>query len=129
MMRVGLGYDLHQFADGRRLMLGGVEVPYVRGLTGHSDADVVLHSICDALLGAVGKGDIGEHFPNTEEGFRDIPSSNLLQEVVSIVKKERWKINNIDVMVVMQEPKLHLRIETGKWISVRGIKIMSMSMR
>ncbi|MBN1872391.1 MAG: 2-C-methyl-D-erythritol 2,4-cyclodiphosphate synthase [Candidatus Omnitrophica bacterium] len=106
MIRVGLGYDFHQFSEGRRLMLGGVEVPFVKGLSGHSDADVILHSICDALLGALGKGDIGEHFPNTDESFRDVPSSNLLKDVVSMVKKERWQINNIDVMVVMQEPKL-----------------------
>lgn len=106
MIRIGIGYDLHQFAEGRRLFLGGIEIPSLKGLKGHSDADVVLHSICDALLGAAGKGDIGEHFPNSDEIYRDISSKELLGDVREILKKEKWHINNIDVMVIIEEPKL-----------------------
>ncbi len=106
MIRVGIGYDFHQFADGRRLMLGGVEIPSVRGLQVHSDADVVLHAICDALLGAVGKGDIGEHFPDFDEKYRDVASGKLLKRVAEILKKDKWRINNIDVIVILEEPKL-----------------------
>ena len=106
MIRVGIGYDFHQFAQGRRLVLGGVEIPFVKGLEGHSDADVVLHSICDALLGAAGKGDIGEHFPDSDERYRNISSKELLKEVTRILKKENWRISNIDVVVILEEPKL-----------------------
>ena len=106
MMRIGIGYDFHQFAEGRRLMLGGIEIPALKGLKGHSDADVVLHSICDALLGAAGKGDIGEHFPDTNEEYRDISSRALLEKVVDILKKDNWRISNVDVMVIIEEPKL-----------------------
>ena len=106
MIRVGIGYDFHQFTEGKRLMLGGVEIPSVRGLKGHSDADVVLHSICDALLGAAGKGDIGEHFPDTDEEYRDISSKVLLKKVLQILKKNKWHINNVDVVVIIEEPKL-----------------------
>ena len=87
-------------------MLGGVEIPFLMGLKGHSDADVVLHSICDALLGAAGKGDIGEHFPDSEKEYEDISSSKLLKKVAQILKKDKWHINNIDVMVIIEEPKL-----------------------
>ena len=106
MIRVGIGYDFHQFANGRRLVLGGVEIPSVKGLQGHSDADVVLHSICDALLGAAGKGDIGEYFPDSEEKYRDIASRKLLKHVLGILKKEKWHIGNVDVMIILEEPKL-----------------------
>jgi 2-C-methyl-D-erythritol 2,4-cyclodiphosphate synthase len=106
MIRIGIGYDFHQFVEGRRLMLGGIEIPAVKGLKGHSDADVVLHSICDALLGAAGKGDIGEHFPDFDEKYRDISSKELLKKVVEILKADKWHINNVDVMVIIEEPKL-----------------------
>jgi len=106
MMRVGLGSDLHQFSDGRRLMLGGIEIPAVKGLKGHSDADVVLHSICDALLGAAGMGDIGGHFPDTDEKFRDISSKELLRAVMKLLKNDKWQVSNIDVMVMLEEPKI-----------------------
>jgi len=106
MIRAGLGYDLHRFQDGRRLILGGVEIPYIRGLEGHSDADVVLHSISDALLGACGMGDIGEHFPDDDAKYKDIDSSVLLTEVVNRIRKEGWTINNLDVMLILQEPQI-----------------------
>jgi 2-C-methyl-D-erythritol 2,4-cyclodiphosphate synthase len=106
MIRIGIGYDFHQFVEGKRLMLGGVELPSVKGLKGHSDADVVLHSICDALLGAAGKGDIGEYFPDCDEKYRDVPSSMFLEKVIQMLREEKWHINNIDVIVIIEEPKL-----------------------
>ena len=106
MQRIGMGYDVHRFARGRKLFLGGVEIPHELGLEGHSDADVLLHAICDALLGAVGKGDIGEHFPNTEEKYRDIPSLKLLAQVLELVKKCGYRISNIDSVVLAEAPNL-----------------------
>lgn len=106
MIRVGLGIDFHRFAPGRRLILGGVEVPYERGLTGHSDADVLSHAICDALLGAAGLGDIGQHFPDTDPKFKGISSLLLLREVGEMVRARNHRINNIDATIVAQEPRL-----------------------
>jgi 2-C-methyl-D-erythritol 2,4-cyclodiphosphate synthase len=105
--RTGIGYDVHRFAKGRRLMLGGVEVVHDRGLDGHSDADVVLHAVCDALLGAVGQGDIGEHFPPEDQKYKDIASSILLKEVNTIVTKAGFQVVNVDVAILAEEP--HLR--------------------
>lgn len=104
--RSGIGYDIHRFAAGRKLMLGGVEIPYARGLEGHSDADVLLHAICDALLGAAGKGDIGEHFPNTDPRYKDISSSVLLKRVNEVLLNEGYTITNVDAVVLAEEPKL-----------------------
>ncbi|MDD5680880.1 MAG: 2-C-methyl-D-erythritol 2,4-cyclodiphosphate synthase [Candidatus Omnitrophica bacterium] len=105
-MRIGIGYDFHRLADGRRLILGGVEIPGVKGLEGHSDADVVLHAICDALLGAAGKGDIGQHFPNHDDRYKDISSRELLKTVGALLSKDKWHISNVDVMVILEEPKI-----------------------
>lgn len=105
-LRVGHGYDVHRFAEGRKLVLGGVEIPFERGLLGHSDADVLVHSIMDAILGACGLGDIGKHFPDTDSTYKDISSLNLLSEVARIVKKEGFSIVNIDATLVMQRPKI-----------------------
>ena len=104
--RVGIGYDSHRFSEGRKLFLGGVEVPHKYGLLGHSDADVVLHALCDALLGALGKGDIGEHFPDTDPRYKDIDSKKLLEKVVALVKKEKFSVGNVDIVVLAQEPRL-----------------------
>lgn len=104
--RVGIGYDIHRMVEGRKLFLGGVEIPFVKGLLGHSDADVLLHAICDALLGALTKGDIGELFPNTDEAYRDINSLKLLKKVGAIVEEEGFKIKNIDCVVIADEPKI-----------------------
>ena len=104
--RIGLGYDIHRFAKGRKLFLGGIEIPHKKGLQGHSDADVVLHAICDALLGAMGKGDIGEHFPNTDPKYKNISSTVLLMKVLNILRKERYEIINIDVVVQAEQPKM-----------------------
>lgn len=104
--KVGLGYDVHRFAKGRKLYLGGLDIPYEMGLEGHSDADVLLHAICDAILGALGRGDIGEHFPDTNEQYRGISSLELLRKVYEFADKDGYSINNIDAIVVAQEPKL-----------------------
>ncbi|MCR4337003.1 MAG: 2-C-methyl-D-erythritol 2,4-cyclodiphosphate synthase [Candidatus Omnitrophica bacterium] len=106
MFRVGMGYDVHGFVAGRKLILGGVEIPHPLGLDGHSDADVLLHAICDALLGAVGQGDIGEHFPNTDEQYRNISSLKLLSQVRKIVEEAGYLINNVDAVILVQEPSL-----------------------
>ncbi|MBU4310167.1 2-C-methyl-D-erythritol 2,4-cyclodiphosphate synthase [bacterium] len=103
-MKVGMGYDVHKLVEGRRLILGGVEIPFGRGLLGHSDGDVLLHAICDALLGAAGKGDIGQHFPDTNPEYKDISSLILIEKVKGLTKE--YKINNIDSIIIAQEPKL-----------------------
>ncbi|MCA9407050.1 MAG: 2-C-methyl-D-erythritol 2,4-cyclodiphosphate synthase, partial [Candidatus Omnitrophica bacterium] len=105
--RIGIGYDIHRLVQGRKLILGGVEIPYEKGLEGHSDADVVLHAVCDALLGAVGKGDIGEHFPNTDKQYKDISSMILLEKVYKIIEDQGYQVNNVDVMIQAEEPKLY----------------------
>lgn len=102
-MRVGIGYDSHPFADGRRLVLGGVEIDYDRGLAGHSDADVVTHAICDALLGAAGLGDLGQHFPDDEERWRDASSLDLLRTVVGMIA---GRALNVDATVVAEAPAI-----------------------
>lgn len=104
--RVGLGYDIHRLVEGRRLFLGGIEIPYLKGLMGHSDADVLLHALCDALLGALSLGDIGELFPDTEAQYQGISSLELLKKVNSIVKEKGFLISNIDAVVVAGEPNL-----------------------
>jgi 2-C-methyl-D-erythritol 2,4-cyclodiphosphate synthase len=106
MTLTGIGYDSHRLAAGRRLVLGGVEIPYELGLEGHSDADVLAHAVTDALLGAAGLGDIGEHFPDTDERFRDADSMELLRSVVETVAAARLRIVNVDCTVVMEAPKL-----------------------
>ena len=105
-MRVGHGYDVHRFSEGRRLILGGVEVPFEKGLLGHSDADVLLHAICDALLGAAALGDIGKHFPDSDERYKGIDSRVLLREVCALLKSSGYKIINIDSTIVLQRPKV-----------------------
>jgi len=105
-MRVGVGYDVHRLVNGRRLVLGGVEIPFDKGLDGHSDADVLVHAIIDALLGATGLGDIGIHFPSSDPRYKDISSVSLLRQVVSLLGAEGWVVRNIDASVVAERPKL-----------------------
>lgn len=105
-MRIGNGYDVHKLVEGRKLILGGVEVPYERGLHGHSDADVLIHAIMDALLGACALGDIGKLFPDSDAGFKDISSILLLKKVAEVLKRENYTIINIDSIVAAQKPKL-----------------------
>lgn len=104
-MRVGLGYDVHKFQEGRKLVLGGVEIPYVKGLAGHSDADALIHALIDAILGAAGLGDIGEHFPDIDMAYKGIESSVLLSKVLDMIKG-KFAVNNIDCIIVAQQPKL-----------------------
>ena len=106
MTRFGMGYDVHRLVEGRRLILGGVDVPYEKGLLGHSDADVLLHAVSDALLGAAALGDIGTHFPDTDECFRGADSGKLLAEVARLVRAEGYAIGNVDATIVAQAPKL-----------------------
>ncbi len=106
MLRIGLGYDVHKLVKGRKLILGGVEIPFKKGLQGHSDADVLLHSICDAILGALAQGDIGKHFPDSDKKYKNISSLNLLSEVGKILKQKKAKIVNIDTTIVAEKPKL-----------------------
>lgn len=105
-MRVGMGYDVHRLVEGRKLILGGVEIPYEKGLLGHSDADVLLHAVMDALLGAVALGDIGKHFPDTDEKYRGISSMKLLEHVAGLLEEKHFVIENIDATVIAQRPKL-----------------------
>jgi 2-C-methyl-D-erythritol 2,4-cyclodiphosphate synthase len=106
MIRCGIGYDVHRLAKGRRLILGGVEIAHSRGLEGHSDADVLSHAIADALLGAIAAGDIGQHFPNTDESIRGISSIEILRHVTALLARNKAKAKNIDVTVIAEEPKI-----------------------
>ncbi len=105
-MRVGIGFDSHPLKEGRRLFLGGCEIPYPKGLFGHSDGDVVIHSIVDAILGALGKEDIGSLFPDTEERYKNISSIYFLKEMRKILEESRFQISNIDAIVICDEPKI-----------------------
>lgn len=105
-MKVGLGYDIHRLVKGRRLFLGGMEIPFEKGLLGHSDGDVILHAISDALLGAIGKGDIGEYFPNTEEKYKNITSRKILAKVFHMVKNDGFRVKNLDITLIAHEPKI-----------------------
>lgn len=106
MTRFGMGYDVHQLVEGRKLILGGVEIPYSRGLLGHSDADVLLHAIADALLGAAALGDIGRHFPDTDPAFAGISSLVLLAHVAKLLQEKGYTVGNVDATIVAQQPKL-----------------------
>lgn len=105
-MRIGQGFDVHKLVEGRRLIIGGVDIPYGRGLLGHSDADVLLHAICDALLGAAGLGDIGRHFADTDARFKDIDSRILLRETMHLVRAQGYRVGNLDATIIAQAPKM-----------------------
>lgn len=105
-MRIGTGYDVHRLTEGRKLVIGGVEIPYEKGLLGHSDADVLLHAVMDALLGALALGDIGKHFPDTDPAYEGCDSMELLKKVGAMIEEERYVISNIDSTVIAQKPKL-----------------------
>ncbi len=106
MQRVGIGYDVHQLAEARKCIIGGVDIPHDKGLLGHSDADVLLHALSDALLGAIGQGDIGKHFPDTDEAYKDADSVALLKRVWALVKQSGYQLGNADMVVIAQRPKL-----------------------
>lgn len=110
-MRIGIGYDVHKLTENRKLIIGGVEIPFEKGLLGHSDADVLLHAIADALFGAAALGDIGSHFPDTDEKYKGADSLKLLSETVKILKENGYKIGNIDSIIVAQAPKMRPHID------------------
>lgn len=110
-MRIGHGYDVHRLAEGRKLIIGGVEIPYEKGLLGHSDADVLLHAVMDALLGAAALGDIGKHFPDTDEKYKDADSLKLLRYVGKIIYNKGYRISNIDATIIAERPKMAPYIE------------------
>jgi 2-C-methyl-D-erythritol 2,4-cyclodiphosphate synthase len=109
--RIGLGVDFHQLTEGRQLWIGGVNIPHHKGALGHSDADVLLHAICDAMLGAAGLGDIGLHFPDTDAAYKNIDSKILLQQTMNLIRKEDYSVVNIDSTLCLQEPKIRPYVE------------------
>lgn len=111
MMRIGQGFDVHEFAGDRPLIIGGITIPYERGLIGHSDADVLLHTITDAALGAIGEGDIGRHFPDTDPDFKDADSAMLLEHIWKLVDARGYKLGNIDCTIIAQKPKMAPHID------------------
>lgn len=130
-MRVGHGYDVHAFAEGRKLILGGVDIPHSKGLMGHSDADVLTHAVCDALLGAAALGDIGAHFPDTDAAYKGADSLLLLKAVVKLLKDKGYRIENIDSTLIAQKPKLAPYIEQMRknLAAASGIELDSVSVK
>ncbi|MBB5265355.1 2-C-methyl-D-erythritol 2,4-cyclodiphosphate synthase [Catenibacillus scindens] len=122
-MRIGMGYDVHKLVEGRKLIIGGVDIPYEKGLLGHSDADVLLHAIMDALLGAAGLDDIGKHFPDTDERYRGVSSLKLLANVGHLLKENGFEIGNIDATVIAQRPKMRPYIDTMRQNVARVLEI------
>ena len=122
-MRIGQGYDVHRLVEGRKLIIGGVEIPYEKGLDGHSDADVLVHAVMDALLGAAALGDIGKLFPDTDEQFHDADSIGLLKEVQSILLAEGYTVSNIDATIVAQQPKMRPHIDQMRKNIARALHI------
>jgi|SRR5579884_2765880 len=105
-MKVGLGYDIHPMAAGRKLILGGVEVPHSQGLVGHSDADALVHAVCDALLGAMGEGDLGHHYPSSDARYKDMSSLKLLEDVAGMLTSKQYRLVNLDTVIIAQAPRL-----------------------
>ena len=124
-MRIGMGYDVHKLVEGRKLILGGVEIPYEKGLLGHSDADVLLHAIMDALLGAAALGDIGKHFPDTDPAYKGISSIRLLEHVADLLEEHQFLIENIDATIIAQRPKMRPYIDTTRENIAKALKIES----
>lgn len=110
--RIGHGYDVHKLEEGKKFVIGGIEIDHHKGAVGHSDADVVIHVICDALLGALSLGDIGKHFPDTDDKFKGIDSKILLQKVMKLIQEEKYQISNVDVTILLQKPKLRNYIDS-----------------
>ena len=123
-IRVGFGYDVHPLEEGKEFWLGGIKIPHTKGAVGHSDADVLIHALCDALLGASNLGDIGTHFPNTSEEFKEIDSKILLKKVVQMLKKEGYEIGNVDCTVILQSPKIASYIPEMKKSLASVLKIL-----
>lgn len=123
MIRCGIGYDVHRLAKGRKLILGGVEITHSHGLEGHSDADVLSHAIADALLGAIGAGDIGQHFPNTDESIRGMSSIDILKRVAALLTEVKARVVNVDATVITEEPKIALHIPAMRKIIAQAIAV------
>jgi 2-C-methyl-D-erythritol 2,4-cyclodiphosphate synthase len=123
MIHVGIGYDVHALMTGRKLILGGVDIPHTKGLEGHSDADVLMHAVCDAILGALGEGDIGHFFPNTDPRWRNAPSNVFLQEAHRQVVKRRGKLVNVDATIIAQNPKIFPHIDAMKANIAEALKV------
>ncbi|HXV10198.1 MAG TPA: 2-C-methyl-D-erythritol 2,4-cyclodiphosphate synthase [Burkholderiales bacterium] len=130
-MKIGQGFDAHALVAGRRLVIGGVQVPFEKGLAGHSDADVLIHAVCDALLGAAGLGDIGAHFPDTDPRYKDIDSRELLREVGRLLGRERQRVINVDATVIAQAPRLatHLPAMRANLASDIGISLDAVNIK
>lgn len=129
-MRIGIGYDSHRLTEDRKLILGGVEIPFKKGLIGHSDADVLCHAIIDSIIGALGLGDIGKHFPDTDNRWKDASSIELLSKTVELTKKNGFEISWIDTIVIIEKPKLALFIDRMKnSISKTGIPLNSINIK
>jgi 2-C-methyl-D-erythritol 2,4-cyclodiphosphate synthase len=131
MIRCGIGYDVHRLAPGRQLILGGVDIPHARGLTGHSDADVLSHAIADALLGAICAGDIGQHFPNTDESIRDMSSIEILKHVSQLLAEKKARAVHIDATIIAEAPKIapHISAMRKKIAAAIGISDSSISIK
>ncbi len=130
-MRIGMGYDVHRLVEGRRLIMGGVEIPYEKGLLGHSDADVLLHAIMDALLGAAALGDIGKHFPDSEPAYKGISSIELLKAVGALLEEHSFLIENIDATIIAQAPKMrpHIDAMRERIAAALGIEISQINVK
>ena len=129
-MRIGIGYDSHRLVEGRKLVIGGVEIPFEKGLKGHSDADVLCHSIIDAIIGALGSGDIGRHFPDTDKKWKDASSIDLLSNITELMKQEGFQVMWVDSTVIAEKPKLAPYIEKMKEeISKAGIPLNSINIK
>lgn len=132
-MKIGIGYDIHKLVEGRDLIIGGVKIPFEKGLLGHSDADVLVHSIMDAILGALGRGDIGQHFPDTDMEFKDISSLELLNRVHKIMLEEGYEIGNLDTIIAAERPKMlpyleDMKENIGKILNTKSINIKATTM-
>ncbi len=130
-MRVGIGFDTHRLVEGRKLILGGVDVPYEQGLLGHSDADVLTHAIMDALLGAIAAGDIGQHFPDTDARWKDADSIHLLQAVIALLNDQGWQVHNVDATVLAERPKLkpHIPAMRQRLAEAMGVPVEAVSVK
>ena len=130
-MRIGHGFDVHAFAEGRRLIIGGVEIPHDRGLLGHSDADVLIHAICDALLGAAGQGDIGRHFPDSDPRYKGIDSRELLRHVAGLLDAGGWRVGNVDATIIAQAPRMapHIPAMRERLAADLGISVEALNVK
>ncbi len=129
--RTGIGFDVHSFTEGRKLILGGIEIPFETGLAGHSDADALLHAICDAMLGALALGDIGSHFPDTDPKFKNIDSTILLAKVNELINAENYEVMNVDSVIMLQRPKIlpYVKQMREKISGILGVEINQVSVK